>query len=357
MLGFSSINSGRDVPPAPAIRAPNDLISVIIVNWNGRKWLKNCLDSLHRQTHRNLEIILADNASTDGSVPFARELYPDVIPVSTSKNRGYAAGANTAIPRASGGLIMLLNNDTWMHENFVEKLLAFYKSSGCDVVAPVERDYSGFKRSFQMTQIDCLGHPVPLFHHRRKGSDNFYLSGACLLFSKELYLNTRGLDNGFFMYFEEADWFWRLNLLKKKFAYAKDIYLYHFGAASTGKGIKYSSFLWRNQNTLQMLLKNYAPQQLAWILPLYFLQNCVEILAFMLALKPKIAISYVQGWQFNLTNWNGIMKRRAWIQARRKVRDGQIMKNKMYLGPGKIRHLVGYLSLRVKGLKTPGETK
>jgi GT2 family glycosyltransferase len=335
----------------------DDLVSVIIVNWNGRKWLKNCLDSLHSQTHRNLEIILVDNASTDGSVSFARELYPGITPISIPKNRGYAAGANAGITRAGGRLIMLLNNDTWMEEDFVEKLLAFYKSSGCDVVAPVEADYSGRKRAFYLTQIDWLGHPVSLLRDRHKGSDNFYLRGACLLFSKELYLNTKGLDSGFFMYFEEADWFWRLNLLNRNFAYAKDIYLYHIGAASTGKGIKYSSFLWRNQNTLQMLLKNYARQQLAWILPLYFLQNCVEIVVFILALKPKIAISYIQGWQFNLTNWKNIMNRRAWIQAHRKVRDGQIMKSKMYPGPGKIRHLVGYLSLRAKGLKTPGETK
>jgi GT2 family glycosyltransferase len=357
MLGFSSGNRERNMLPTQAILTSNDLISVIIVNWNGRKWLKNCLDSLYSQTHRNLEIILVDNASTDGSVAFAQDLYPDIILISSPKNRGYAGGANTGILRARGSLILLLNNDTWMEKTFVEKLLAFYMSSGSDVVAPVEADYDGRKRSFCLTQIDWLGHPVSLFRDRHKTGDNFYLSGVCLLFSKEMYLNTKGLDSGFFMYFEEADWFWRLNLFNKKFAYAKDIYLYHIGAASIGKGIKYSSFLWRNQNTLQMLLKNYAWHHLVWILPLYLLQNCVEIIVFMLALKPKIAVSYIQGWQFNLTNWKDIMNRRGWIQANRQAQDREIMKNKMYLGLGKIRHLVGYLSQKAEGLKTPEKTK
>jgi hypothetical protein len=80
-----------------------------------------------------------------------------------------------------------------------------------------------------------------------------------------------------FYVYEEADWFWRLNLLKK-FKQIPNLYVYPAG--TNGYGINYKSSLWRNQNTLQMILKNYSFSSLAFIIPLYFLQNKAEILFF-----------------------------------------------------------------------------
>jgi len=169
----------------------------------------------------------------------------------------------------------------------------------------------------------------------------FYLSGVCLFFSKKLYFKTKGMDNNFFMYFEEVDWFWRLNLLNKKFSYVKDAYIYHYGSGSTGKGIKYLLFLWRNQNTLQMLLKNYEWFNLLWILPIYIIQNIIEIIFFLIILRPKIAFSYLEGWAFNIKNFSRTMKKRKWVQKNRLNSDWTIIK-KMYFGFGKINHLINF---------------
>ncbi len=315
-------------------------ISVIIVNYNGKKWLQKCLDSLLTQQYKNFEVIVVDNNSSDDSIQYIEKNYPTVIVIKSDKNLGFAGGNNLGIEKAKGEYILLLNNDTWVENSFLEKLYTFYINHDFDVVGPYQKDYhdeSEFKQ--YLITIDLFGHPIYISKGIKR--TGFYLSGVCVLFSKKLYAETLGLDSNFFMYFEEIDWFWRLNLLKKTFSYVDNLFVYHAGAGSTGSGIKYQSFLWRNQNTLQMLLKNYSRYNLFWVLPIYFLQNIVEIAFFLLIFKPKIALSYVQGWWFNIVNFGRTMQKRKWVQGNRLVSDFEITK-KMYIGLAKIDHFYQY---------------
>lgn len=319
----------------------NKLISIIILNWNGKRWLKKCMDSLESQSFKNFEIILVDNNSTDNSVGFIKKNYPLVNLIQSKRNLGFAGGNNLGIKTARGEYILLLNNDTWVETNFLKNILTFYKRNKYDVISPIAMDYdSNFKKKY-FSKIDPFGHSV--FKYEEFGK-NFYLTGVCLFFPKKLYLETGGFDDDFFMYCEDVDWFWRLNLLGKKFSYCPNIFLHHFQAGSTSqKRIKYKVFLWRNQNTLLMLLKNYAWYNLLWVLPFYFLQNIIEIFFFLLILKPKISLSYLAGWWFNLLNLRRTISKRRRVQKMRKISDFEIM-GKMYLGFGKLRHLVISLS-------------
>ncbi|HOM78255.1 MAG TPA: glycosyltransferase family 2 protein, partial [bacterium] len=292
------------------------MVSIIVVNYNGIKFLDRCLGSLFTQTHKDYEVLLVDNASQDESVSFVKSKFPECKVIPSEKNLGFAGGNNLGISHATGDLILLLNNDTWLDPDFLEKIVAFYDSHNFDVVAPYEAYYDGQKKDPYVIKIDPLGHPVYLKSFEDSDS-GFYLSGVCILFSKKLYMETQGLDGDFFMYFEETDWFWRLNLMGKVFSYVPELYVYHAGAGSTGSGIKYLSFLWRNQNTLQMLLKNYLWRNLLWVLPLYFAQNIGEIFFFLVLLKPKISFSYLQGWFFNIQNFRGTMRKRKWVQNNR----------------------------------------
>lgn len=319
-----------------------DLVSVIIVNWNGKKWLKKCLDSLRAQTYRNFEIILVDNASTDDSVEFVEKNYPEVVIVKSDKNLGFAGGNSLGIDNSRGEFILFLNNDIWVKEDFLQKYIAYFKRHQIDILSAREARYSGEAYPYYVSKIDLFGHPIYLFGDKHKNQESFYLSGSCLFFARSLYEETRGLDQDFFMYFEEIDWFWRLHLLRKSIGYIDEVCVYHAGAGSTGSGIKYKSFLWRNQNTLQMLLKNYAWYNLLWVLPIYFIQNIFEILAFLIFLKPRIAWSYIEGWWFNLRNLKRTLKKRRRIQQNRIVGDWEIMK-KMYFGFGKAYHLLRFL--------------
>lgn len=315
------------------------LISVIIVNWNGQQWLKKCLDSLIQQTYKHIEIIVVDNGSLDGSVDFIRSQYPSVKQVLNNKNMGFGGGNNSGISKAEGKLVLLLNSDAWVDPELAEELVKEKNLRNLDVIGPLEADYwSKVKREPYSTHIDLLGHPVFLTppHPTRP---SLYLTGVCLLFEKSLYEATGGFDSNFFMYCEDVDWFWRLGLSGKTFDYSHKLFVYHAGGGSSGKMLNAKMFLWRNQNTLQMLLKNYSLWSLAWVLPLYFAQNSIEMLFFLTQCKVKIVFTYVMGWGFCLSNLPGILKRRRLIQRDRAKGDKAIM-SRMYIGSGKAVHLV-----------------
>jgi len=95
------------------------LVSIIIVNWNGKKWLTGCLSSLNKQTFRNFEIIIVDNGSTDNSAAFVRKNYSDAIIVKNSNNLDFSGGSNVGIKYSKGKYILFLNNDTVFKKDFL----------------------------------------------------------------------------------------------------------------------------------------------------------------------------------------------------------------------------------------------
>lgn len=315
----------------------SELISVIIINWNGKKWLEKCLGALSNQTYKNLEILVVDNASSDDSVGYVSKNFPKVRVIENRENLGFAQGNNIGIKLSKGKYILRIDSDTWVEENFIEKLLNFYENNDFDVVGPREKRYDKSGSIKGYSPVDFLGNPA---YGQTIGYKLFALSGMCLMFRKEFYFDTLGFDSDFFMYFEDIDWFWRLNLLSKKFTICESVYVYHYGSGSTNsKGLNYKLFLWRNQNVLQMLLKNYSLLSLIFILPIYFLQNLIEILFFLIILKPKIAYSYLEGWIFNFTILRKTLKKRNWIQSHRNVSDLVILR-KMYFIPTRLTGLL-----------------
>jgi GT2 family glycosyltransferase len=320
---------------------PLPRISIIVVNWNGKKWLDRCFRSLTSQTYPALDIICVDNGSTDESVAYLKQHFPQVRLVESRINLGFAGGNNLGIAHAQGELLLLLNNDTWVESDFVDRLYEFYHTSKADVVGPHEGYYdSSIKKLDVVPVIDPLGHPVQISVGAHQP---FYLSGVAILFAKSTYIQTGGLDNDFFMYLEEIDWFWRLRLLQKKIAYTDSIKVYHAGSGSTGSGVRYKSFLWRNQNTPQMLLKNYRWYTLLWVLPLYYGINTIEMCAFLLVGKPKISWSYLEGWWHTLVHLRTILHKRGAVQRMRIASDRDILRC-MYPGSAKLMHLYIYLS-------------
>lgn len=319
------------------------MISIIIVNYNGKKWLKRLLDSLVSQTYKNYEIIVVDNHSKDDSVSFIKENYGETIRlVISDKNRGFAGGNNLGVLHAKGRYLLFMNTDVWVETNFLEQLWNFYKNHSYDVISPLEADYNAlFKGKPYISAIDFLGHPTHLWGDY-PFDQSFYLTGSCFFVSRQIYQESYGLDEDFFMYSEEVDWFWRLTLFGKSFSYVSDIFYYH-AKKDSAKKISYNIFLWRNENILQMLLKNYAWYNLLWIIPIYFLQNFFEVLFFLVIFRPDISYSYIQGWVFNILHLKKIIEKRSLIQRRRVVSDFQMMK-KMYFGFGKIKHLVSFLN-------------
>lgn len=320
------------------------LISVFTVNWNGKTWLDRYLKSLTSQTYENLELIVVDNASIDSSVEFIRKKYPKVRVIQNKKNFGLAKATNIGVRESRGKYILFMNNDTWVKKDFVEKLFKFYKDNDYTVVSAEEKRYKGNKKFICNTTIDPTGSPafyIPTYSRKEK---IFYLT-VCFLCAKDEFTNSGGMDNDFFMYYEDVDWFWKLTLLGKKFTVTDTCQIYHAGAGSSGSGLKYSTFLWRNQNTLQTLIKNYQVITLIIVLPIYLLQNAIEAIFFLAIKRSDLSKSYVEGWMFNITRLKKIRQKRRVVQRNRTISDFQVFK-KMFIGISKLQMLKIYLFQR-----------
>ena len=102
-------------------------VSVIIPNYNGKKYLKNCLDAMARQVYRDFEVILVDNGSEDGSVEYLQEYYPWVRLIALPENTGFCGGVNAGIRASKSPYVLLLNNDTIAEKYFIKNLAAAMK--------------------------------------------------------------------------------------------------------------------------------------------------------------------------------------------------------------------------------------
>ncbi|MGB6120559.1 MAG: glycosyltransferase family 2 protein, partial [Bacteroidota bacterium] len=105
------------------MHAASPLVSIVLVNYNGRDFLEPCLHSLLDQTYQPIEIILVDNGSTDGSVELAQTRFPSVRIVESERNLGFAEGNNAGFAQANGEYVALLNNDTVVEENWLSTLV------------------------------------------------------------------------------------------------------------------------------------------------------------------------------------------------------------------------------------------
>lgn len=327
------------------------LLSIIIVNFNSKKHTENLLVDLNKQELTNqieIEILVIDNNSSDNSHFYLNNKFKkkNYHFYKLKKNYGFGYANSFGISKAVGNLILLINNDTRIGNSFISNLYLEYSNSNVDIISPYEShdpeagNNSTLKnKKKKINQIDIFGHPIVF-----KGTSRspFYLPGSCIFFSKKLYIETGGFDHNIFMYVEEVDWFWRLHLYKKKIKNSSSVCYYHIGAQSNEEKtlLKKNTFLWRNQHTLYVLLKNYHWLTLALVLPLYFLQNFIEIIFFSFTLHFRIAFTYVQGWIFNIKKIPTIYKKRKEIQSKREVSDIHLIKTKMYLGLAKWVHLL-----------------
>jgi GT2 family glycosyltransferase len=153
------------------------------------------------------------------------------------------------------------------------------------------------------------------------------------------------------MYFEEVDWFWRLNLYCIKYDRSENLAVHHYQHGSTEKvgQLSYRRFLWRNTNVLIMLYKNLSPATLFLVMPLYFLSGALEALIFALMGQLEISKSYFRGWRMALTKFSDVSKQRKIIQQKRKVSDLKVMK-KLYIGSAKISHIFRMIAINNESL-------
>lgn len=231
-------------------------VSIIIVNWNTRDILQDCLRSVYEQTKDvRFEVIVIDNASTDGSATMAKEEFPQAILIENLQNRGFAAANNQGMAIAGGRYILLLNPDTIVLDGAIQKsvLFADQNPSAAVVGVCIERpDGTLCRDCFRYASllnliISTFGmhrlFPRSRFWGRERYSWWDYRSirlvevvAGCYMLTRRQAIDIVGnMDESYFMYGEEMDWCWRFQRAGWKILYYPDARIIHYGGMSAAQ--------------------------------------------------------------------------------------------------------------------------
>lgn len=315
-------------------------LSIIIVSWNGKRWLKDCLESIWTQTFKDFEVIFVDNDSRDGSADFVERNYPDTVIIRNKENLGFGPANNIGAKKAKGDVLFLLNNDTVIDDTrFLEKALELKKERGLQIAGPKilnfqrEDIYQGRKLS-----IDCTG-------YLGWGKTTFYVEGCAMFIDRELFLKLKGFDKTNFAYSEDIDLCWRAHLLGKKVDILPEISIVHFGGGTSETTQiktkeKHVVPLFRKyeveKNNLRNIIKNYSALNLFWTIPLFLIQLPLESLVYLFTGNCKILKYIAKAIWWNIDNVEDTLEERVRVQETRIVNDWKILK-KMSFGINKPR--------------------
>lgn len=307
--------------------------------------MEECLNSLSQSTYTDLEIIVVDNASTDGSADWVSTHFPEFVLLTNDQNFGYAGGCNRGAAVARGIYLLFLNNDTIQDAHWLEPLVECLNTHP-QVAAVQPKILNYFNRDmFDYAGgagggLDILGFPFArgrIFlnqeqdqgQYDRPGSI-FWASGTCLMVRKAAFEQAGGFDETFFAHMEEIDLCWRFHLMNQEIWAVPASVIYHKNAVSLPMFSRRKQYL-NHRNSLLMLLSNYS-----WPLTLYLfpLRYGLELVAIIYALS-KGDFNHFWG-IFQALFWLLIHPRVIWqkrrlVQSLRQVPDRQVMK-KMYRG-------------------------
>jgi len=247
--------------PTSNLQPPN-LVSVIIPHWNGVQHLPICLGSLRSQTYPHVEVIVADNGSTDGSLELLARDYPEVQVLALGENRGFAGACNAGMQAAQGEFVILLNNDTEADPDWLEEIVAaFERYPEAGLVASKmllfdRRDT--FHTAGDFYRVDGIpGNRGVWENDEDQYNEEEYVFNACggsAAYRRAMLDQIGLLDEDFFFSCEDVDLAWRAQLAGWRCVYAPHAVVYH-KLSATGGGATASFY--DGRNFIYLLTKDY----------------------------------------------------------------------------------------------------
>jgi GT2 family glycosyltransferase len=238
-------------------------VAVIVVNWNGRAYLEQCLAALRAQTYPAVEIVLVDNASSDDSVAFVKTTFPEVTVIQLDHNAGFAAGNNAGIRATHSDYVALINTDAYAEPEWLAKSievaerqpdagsiaakLLFAHDPTIINACGLALDWAGFCWEWRGGQLDQPADTTI--------EEIFGPSGAAALYRRTMLEEIGLLDEDFFMYAEDADLNWRAQRAGWKCVYVPTARVRHVASASSIEGSRFKAYF-LGRNKLWLLIKN-----------------------------------------------------------------------------------------------------
>ena len=239
------------------------LISIIVLNYNAGKLLLNCINSLKKSTYQNIEILVVDNISSDGSHTKCKKQFPDIKLIQNRKNLGYCGGNNVGIKEAKGEFIVILNPDTIVEENWLDEMFNAFNEFGDGLYQP---------KIISLNESDIIQSTGNMIHAfgfgfaRDKGKKIIekkeeiekigYASGTCLFTTKKVLEKVGLLDEFIFLYHDDLDLGWRAAQIGINSYYVPKSKIFHAESYS----LKWSAkkFYWLERNRKYCLKTHYS---------------------------------------------------------------------------------------------------
>lgn len=300
-------------------------VAVVILNFNGASYLRQFLPSVVEHSP-DADIIVADNASTDDSVNFLKENFPDIRLIILNENLGYAGGYNAALTEVNHEFSILLNSDIEVTPGWIDPVI-HYMSAHRHVVAcqpkildfnDKERfEYAGAAGGF----LDYMGYPYcrgRVLDTLEEDTGQYdvtceigWATGACLFVRTSIFKDAGGFDADFFAHMEEIDLCWRFRLMGHKICCVPTSKIYHVGGGTLNKLNPRKTYL-NFRNNLSLLLKNLPWFQLFWKLPFKFLLDWAATIKFILGGQSGHGFAVIRAQiDFLLLSVRNLKKRRA----------------------------------------------
>ena len=222
-----------------------DKVSIVIVSWNGRQHLEHCLPALAAQEDPGVEveILVLDNGSWDGTAEWMREHYPAVELVASPVNLGFCAGNNRLVERAAGDAVALLNNDTRPEPDWLRELVQALREAEEDVaaVSGLIVDWPGERLDFAGGLVTFDGHAFQKDYYRplgevalpEAGVELPFACGGNMLVRRQSFLDAGGFDESYFAYLEDVDLGWRLWSGGERIVFAPKAVVHHRSMATS----------------------------------------------------------------------------------------------------------------------------
>ena len=307
-------------------------VSIVILNWNGKKYLEQFLPSVLATTYSNKEVVVIDNASTDNSVAFLKEKYPGVVLIHNKQNYGFARGYNEGLKYVQADYYLLLNSDVEVQKGWLEPIVSLMESdTKIAACQPKLLQYDN-RKLFEYAGaaggwLDYFGYPFArgrVFDicEKDKGQYNtnarvFWASGAALCIRSQVFRDLEGFDEYFFAHQEEIDLCWRAQRAGYLIFCCPASVVYHVGGGTLPKGNRRKVFL-NFRNNLVMMAKNLPVWEGIWKIAWRFILDAISGVKSLFAGEGTYFIAVFQahiaflGWLFSDKRKTNPTSNRRW---------------------------------------------
>jgi GT2 family glycosyltransferase len=256
--------------PEPSTGNPS--VTLVIPTHSNAKLLRECLDAVRALSYprEQLETIVVDNASEDGTADLLKKHYPKITHIRLDRNTGFAPACNLGAARGSCEYVAFLNDDAVPEPNWLEALLAALAAGGEGAVCAAShiRSRDGQEVEFNGASANLfgVGRPYPASNPSSEGDPLLFASGGAMLIHRRTFLDAGGFDPEFFAYFEDVDLGWRLWVMGHRVVYAPGAVVRHVGGATGSLSAPHRRYTLWECNALATVLKNYESGNMERIL-------------------------------------------------------------------------------------------